>query len=98
MSLLSPHHVQEAYRRAHQRCQMDSDVLPRAAARQELVTAIPTDLATGARVAGNCHLMSQLVPNDLIQDDQEANQHDDLKNEIFDAQEISLDSFKFIRC
>ena len=39
LSLLSPHHVLEAYRRAHKQCQMDSDVLPRAAVLQELVTA-----------------------------------------------------------
>ena len=39
MSLLSPHHVQEAYRRALSDCQMDGDVLPRASALQELVTA-----------------------------------------------------------
>ncbi|MDQ2946425.1 MAG: hypothetical protein M3Y27_10865 [Acidobacteriota bacterium] len=39
MSLLSPHHVQEAYRRALSDCQMEGDVLPRASAVQELVTA-----------------------------------------------------------
>lgn len=38
-SLLSPHHVQEAYRRAHKQCQMEGDVLPRAAVLQELITA-----------------------------------------------------------
>ena len=39
MSLLSPHHVQEAYRRAHEDCRMQTEVLPRASALQELVTA-----------------------------------------------------------
>lgn len=39
MALLSPHHVQLAYRNAHKDCQMDGDVLPRASALQELVTA-----------------------------------------------------------
>jgi hypothetical protein len=39
LSLLSPHHVQEAYRSAHHRCCMGGDLLPRAAAVQELVTA-----------------------------------------------------------
>lgn len=39
LALLSPHHVQQAYRDAHKRCQMDGDILPRAAALQELVTA-----------------------------------------------------------
>ena len=38
LSLLSPHHVQEAYRRAHKDCQMDTDILPKDAAVQELVT------------------------------------------------------------
>lgn len=39
LSLLSPNHVQDAYRQAHKLCYMDADVLPRAAAIQELVTA-----------------------------------------------------------
>jgi hypothetical protein len=39
LSLLSPHQVQEAYRRAHRQCQMEGDVLPRAAVLQELVAA-----------------------------------------------------------
>jgi hypothetical protein len=39
LSMLSPSHVLEAYREAHQKCRMDGDVLPRAAALQELVTA-----------------------------------------------------------
>jgi hypothetical protein len=39
LSLPSPHQVQDAYRAAHTRCEMDGDILPRAAALQELVTA-----------------------------------------------------------
>jgi hypothetical protein len=39
LSLLSPHHVAQAYREAHQRCCMAGDLLPRAAAVQEMVTA-----------------------------------------------------------
>jgi hypothetical protein len=39
LALLSPSHVLEAYRRAHQQCAMTGDALPRAAALQELVTA-----------------------------------------------------------
>jgi hypothetical protein len=39
LSLLSPHHVLETYRRAHQQCCMPGDALPRAAAIQEMVTA-----------------------------------------------------------
>jgi hypothetical protein len=39
LALLSPQHVQETYRRAHQQCAMTGDVLPKAAALQELVTA-----------------------------------------------------------
>jgi hypothetical protein len=39
LSMLSPHHVAEAYRQAHEACRMDGDGLPRASAVQELVTA-----------------------------------------------------------
>jgi hypothetical protein len=39
LSMLSPYHVQEAYRTAHASCSMEGDALPRAAALQELVTA-----------------------------------------------------------
>ena len=39
LSFLSPHHVAQAYREAHQRCCMNGDLLPRAAAVQEMVTA-----------------------------------------------------------
>jgi len=39
MSMLSPHHVADAYRQAHEACRMDGDRLPRASAVQELVTA-----------------------------------------------------------
>jgi hypothetical protein len=39
LSLLSPHHVADAYRKAHDECSMVGDRLPRAGAVQELVTA-----------------------------------------------------------
>lgn len=39
MALLSPHHVLETYRRAHQQCGVTGDLLPRAAAIQEMVIA-----------------------------------------------------------
>ena len=39
LSRLSPFHVQDAYRRAYEECQMDGERLPKAAAIQELVTA-----------------------------------------------------------
>ena len=39
LSLLSPYDVQQAYRRAHQKCCMQGELLPRAAAIQELVAA-----------------------------------------------------------
>jgi hypothetical protein len=39
LSLLSPHHVADAYRKAHEACRMDGDGLPKASAVQELVTA-----------------------------------------------------------
>ena len=39
LSLLSPHHVADAYRQAYEACRMDGDRLPRASAVQELVTA-----------------------------------------------------------
>ena len=41
LALLSPHHVTDAYRKAHDACrmEMDGERLPRAAAIQELVTA-----------------------------------------------------------
>ena len=39
LSMLSPYHVQDAYRQAHQKCCMQGDLLPRAAAIQELVAA-----------------------------------------------------------
>ena len=35
LAMLSPHHVAEAYRRAHEACRMDGDRLPRASAVQE---------------------------------------------------------------
>jgi hypothetical protein len=39
LTMLSPHHVADAYRKAHEECRMDGDRLPRASAVQELVTA-----------------------------------------------------------
>ena len=39
LSMLSPSHVRDAYDRAYQACKMDGDVLPRAAAVQELVVS-----------------------------------------------------------
>src|ERR1019366_5290277 len=36
LSMLSPHHVADAYRQAHEACRMDGDRLPRASAVQEL--------------------------------------------------------------
>lgn len=39
LAMLSPHHVQEAYRSAYAECRMDGDLLPRAAAIQRLVAA-----------------------------------------------------------
>jgi hypothetical protein len=39
LSMLSPHHVSEAYKRAYEACRMDDDRLPRASAIQELVAA-----------------------------------------------------------
>ncbi len=39
LAVLSPYDVQKAYREAHQRCSMREDLLPPAAALQELVTA-----------------------------------------------------------
>jgi hypothetical protein len=38
LSLLSPHHVADAYRQAHESCRMEGDRLPSASAFQELVT------------------------------------------------------------
>jgi hypothetical protein len=37
LSMLSPHHVEDAYRQAHEACRMEGDRLPRASAVQELV-------------------------------------------------------------
>ena len=39
LSMLSPHHVADAYRQAHEARRMDGDRLPKASAVQELVTA-----------------------------------------------------------
>ena len=39
LALLSPHHVAQAYRQAHEACRIEGDRLPRASAVQELVTA-----------------------------------------------------------
>jgi hypothetical protein len=39
ISMLSPGHVYEAYRRAYADCRMEGEKLPRATALQELVTA-----------------------------------------------------------
>jgi hypothetical protein len=39
LAMLSPQHVAEAYRQAHEACRMEGDHLPRASAVQELVTA-----------------------------------------------------------
>jgi len=39
LSMLSPVHVADAYRRAHEACQMTGDRLPKAADVQEMVTA-----------------------------------------------------------
>ena len=39
LSLLSPQHVAEEYRRAYETCRMDGDRLPSASAVQEMVTA-----------------------------------------------------------
>jgi hypothetical protein len=39
LAMLSPQHVAEAYRQAHEACRMEGDSLPRASAVQELVTA-----------------------------------------------------------
>lgn len=38
LSMLSPHHVADAYRKAHDACRMDGDTVPRASAVQDLVT------------------------------------------------------------
>ena len=37
LSMLSPHHVADAYRQAYEACHMEGDLLPRASAVQELV-------------------------------------------------------------
>lgn len=37
LSRLSPNHVLDAYRRAYEECRMEGDLLPRAAAVQEMV-------------------------------------------------------------
>jgi hypothetical protein len=37
--MLSPHHVADAYRQAHEACRMDEDRMPKASAVQELVVA-----------------------------------------------------------
>jgi hypothetical protein len=37
LSMLSPHHVADAYRQAHEACKMDGDRLPKASAVQEMV-------------------------------------------------------------
>jgi hypothetical protein len=39
LSMLSPHHVADAYRKAHDACRMDDDRVPKASAVQELVAA-----------------------------------------------------------
>jgi hypothetical protein len=39
LSLISPHHLVDAYRRAHEACRMDGDHLPKASAVQEMVAA-----------------------------------------------------------
>jgi hypothetical protein len=39
LSMLSPHHVADAYRRAYEACRMDGERLPRASSVQELVAA-----------------------------------------------------------
>jgi hypothetical protein len=39
ISMLSPGHVYDAYQRAYADCRMDGEMLPRASALQELVTA-----------------------------------------------------------
>jgi hypothetical protein len=39
LSMLSVQHVADAYRQAHEACRMDGDLVPRASAVQELVTA-----------------------------------------------------------
>ena len=39
LSMLSPHHVADAYRQAHEACRMEGDRLPSASAVQEMVTA-----------------------------------------------------------
>jgi hypothetical protein len=39
LSLLSPHHVAEEYRRAYETCKMEGDRLPSASSVQGLVTA-----------------------------------------------------------
>jgi hypothetical protein len=39
LSMLSPHQVADAYRKAHEACRMDGDRVPRASAVQELVSA-----------------------------------------------------------
>jgi hypothetical protein len=44
LSLLSPHHVANAYRQAHEACRMEGDRLPRASAVQELVAAWKADV------------------------------------------------------
>lgn len=36
LSMLSEHHVRDAYREAYERCRIESDGLPRASAIQEL--------------------------------------------------------------
>ena len=38
LSMLSEHHVRDAYQDAYERCQMKGDAVPRASAIQELVT------------------------------------------------------------
>ena len=37
LSMLSPHHVADAYRQAYEACRMEGDRLPRASAVQDLV-------------------------------------------------------------
>jgi hypothetical protein len=37
LAMLSPHHVADAYRQAHEACRMEGDKLPKAIAVQEMV-------------------------------------------------------------
>jgi len=39
LAMLSPHHVADAYRQAHEACRMEGERLPKASAVQEMVTA-----------------------------------------------------------